>query len=631
MILTEKIRLFLGTSGLASNPGRLTVAKIDRFQDKSDIEIIVPAGNTIPITCPVPYSSPEAIIQFYKDNIPVKNGYIANGKSLIIENAKPTDSGYYHCSAENYILQDVYRSNFKTKLNVTNDGKQVAPFFVKQPQTEYKVLRGGNITLECIAVAYPVPKVVWSRLVGELPLSSKYTNTGLNINNVQPADRGEYHCVWTSGKRKIESIIILKVAESPRVIKSPKSGTFSESGELELYCNTTGIPEPTIEWLINGEVLEKSSSVEMKGTTLFVSPVEKKHAGIVQCVASNEYGTDSGCNLLRVNPKQHPGGSTNSRVDMHHGFSGVSVRQGHKQIRNGGRRKNKDNQKTKIFLVPPNQPNVTRLSDISAMVRWSVPKNTGLPIQFFKVQYRELGDSRNNGKSSKWNTANSEIQSHITSFEVTELQPDHTYRFRIAAVYSNNDNQLSPNSARFHLTRMTGFDTNKMPTPLLTNTEALGPDQVLLIWQNSDHTVDIYGFYVYYRASTTAGEYIKTTVEGKNATNITISHLQPDTTYEFKVQSFSVDAASDFSKIIVQKTMKMVTTPSTIQEVLSVDGAKTSGTGTAGNVYAIVGGALGGATLLAALGAVFLIYKKKLLKQNQETSQNEGMLLEKIR
>ena len=46
-------------------------------------------------------------------------------------------------------------------------------------------------------------------------------------------------------------------------------------------------------------------------------------------------------------------------------------------------------------LVPPNQPNVTRLSDVSVMVRWSVPENTGLPIQFFKVQYRELGQKMN--------------------------------------------------------------------------------------------------------------------------------------------------------------------------------------------------------------------------------------------
>lgn len=273
--------------------------------------------------------------------------------------------------------------------------------------------------------------------------------------------------------------------------------------------------------------------------------------------------------------------------------------------------------------MPPDQPNVTRLSDVSVMVRWSVPENKGLPIQFFKVQYRELGQKMS-GKQSKWMTSNMEIPNHVRSFEVTDLQPDHSYRFRIAAVYSNNDNELSPNSVRFHLNRVAGFESNKMPIPLLTNTEALGPDRVLLIWQNPDRTASIDGFYVYHRASTSAGDYMKTTVEGKNSTNITISHLQPDTTYEFKVQSFSVDAASEFSKIIREKTLKAITEAPPVQQVLADNAPKNADNGRNGNMYAIIGGALGGATLLGALAAVAVVYKRSKIKQSRESSQNEG-------
>lgn len=41
-------------------------------------------------------------------------------------------------------------------------------------------------------------------------------------------------------------------------------------------------------------------------------------------------------------------------------------------------------------MIPPSQPHVTRLSDESVMVRWSVEANNGLPIKFFKIQYRDL-------------------------------------------------------------------------------------------------------------------------------------------------------------------------------------------------------------------------------------------------
>lgn len=587
-----------------------------------DIDINVPAGNIIPITCPVPYSLPDADVQFYKDDKSVKNVNSVGGKTIIIENAQPIDSGNYYCTAYNFITTTNRKSNYRTRLQVHKDERIVHPFFVKQPQTEYKVLKGGNITLECFGVGYPPPKVTWSRLVGPLPERSRKTSAGLVIVDVQSSDRGEYHCVWESGDRKIESVIILKVVEAPRVLRIPKGGTFSEGGELELSCGVIGSPEPTIEWLINGEPLKKSINVEIKGGMLFVSPVEKKHAGIVQCVASNEYGSHSGCSLLRVNPKQHmSGGGSDSRQDRH----GMSEGSAHKHMRIGGRRKNKEGHRKGTILVPPDKPDVTRLSDVSVMVRWSVPENTGLPILFFKVQYKELGQKMN-GKQSKWMTANMEISNHVRSFEVTDLQPNHTYRFRIAAVYSNNDNKLSSNSAKFHLTRMAGFDTNRMPIPLLTNTEALGSDRVLLIWQNPDKSAHIDGFYVYHRASTSAGDYIKTTVIGKNSTNITIFHLQSDTTYEFKIQSFSVDAASEFSKIIREKTSKAITEPPPIQQILPDDGPRQStGNSRNGSTYAIIGGAVGGVALLGFLGAMVFGYKRSRIKQNRESPQNEGM------
>lgn len=76
-------------------------------------------------------------------------------------------------------------------------------------------------------------------------------------------------------------------------------------------------------------------------------------------------------------------------------------------------------------MIPPTRPNITRLSDRSVMVRWSVPPNDGLKIQFFKVQYRELGAR---GRGSRWMTSNEDIASHIRSYEVDNLETDHTYR-----------------------------------------------------------------------------------------------------------------------------------------------------------------------------------------------------------
>lgn len=329
--------LFTGTSGLASDPARLTLATIQKFSDKSDVFIQVAEGNTVPITCPMPYSEPEAIVQFYKNNVLMEDANLVNGKTMIIKNAKLTDSGSYHCSASNYITLQLFTSTHKVILMVHANTTYQAPYFIKQPQTEYTVPRGKNVTLECFGAGYPVPRVSWSRLGGNLPIKSTKSSTGLMITHVQPSDRGEYDCVWSNEVRQIKSVIILRVVEPPKVTKQPKASTFSEGGELELSCTVTGEPEPTVEWLINGESLIPSKNQEIRGPTLLISEVEKKHAGIVQCVASNEYGSHSGYNLLRVNPKQHVfGGTTESKPEY-----GLAMSR-HKHTRGGGRRRNKE-------------------------------------------------------------------------------------------------------------------------------------------------------------------------------------------------------------------------------------------------------------------------------------------------
>lgn len=329
---------FAGTSGFASDPARLTLATIQEFSDKSDVFIQVAEGNNVPITCPMPYSEPEAIVMFYKNNVLIKDANLVNSKTMVIKNAKSTDSGSYHCSAENYITLQTFKSVHKTILTVHTNVSHQEPYLIRQPQTEYTVVRDKNVTLECFGVGYPVPRVSWSRLGSSLPLKSEKSAMGLTIVHVQPSDRGEYDCMWSNNVGQIKTMIILKVVEPPKVTKPPKASTFSEGGVLELSCAVTGEPKPSVEWLINGKTMITGNNQVVKDNTLFISEVEKKHAGIVQCVASNKYGShSSGYNLLRVSPKQHVlGGTTESKPDY-----GVSVSR-HKHTRGGGRRRNKE-------------------------------------------------------------------------------------------------------------------------------------------------------------------------------------------------------------------------------------------------------------------------------------------------
>jgi len=104
---------------------------------------------------------------------------------------------------------------------------------------------------------------------------------------------------------------------------------------------------------------------------------------------------------------------------------------------------------------------------------------------------------------------------------------------------------------------------------------------------------------------------------------MTISHLQPDTTYEFKVQSFSVDAASEFSQILRQKTKKLIV-EHPVQQVVAENKLRPSESNKNVSIHVIIGGVFGASLILVALAfAARFLYKRAKYKQNQE-SQNEG-------
>uniref|UniRef100_A0A182K3H9 Interference hedgehog n=1 Tax=Anopheles christyi TaxID=43041 RepID=A0A182K3H9_9DIPT len=225
-----------------------------------------------------------------------------------------------------------------------------------------------------------------------------------------------------------------------------------------------------------------------------------------------------------------------------------------------------------IVMIPPSRPNITRLSDESVMVRWSVPSSDGLPIQFFKVQYRMLGDPTKNIARTQWMTENEDIPPYTRSYEVNNLKSDHLYRFRIVAVYSNNDNKEGAASGKFHLQRgsQLGLTKNHLLAPTLTRIEPVSQHAVVLQWQFPQHLPHpIDGFYAYYRPATTAGEYSKATVDSSTARHFKIDHLEPGTAYEFKLQSFTASAASDFSAILTGRTLKPPTQPPTVPTVIA--------------------------------------------------------------
>lgn len=195
------------------------------------------------------------------------------------------------------------------------------------------------------------------------------------------------------------------------------------------------------------------------------------------------------------------------------------------------------------------------------MVKWSVvPSSTdgSLPIQFFKVQYMMVpSEQKHKGQKSNedWITLNEDIPPHLRSYEIHHLKLDHHYKFRISAVYSNNDNKQSP-IRRFHLKRVKQNSKAALPVPNDIQISPVSETEVTVRWSIPEpYQHHFGGFYISYRPTTSADEYSIVSAEGPHKRHILIKHLEPGMNYEFKIQSFSSLTASEFSAIVMGRTM----------------------------------------------------------------------------
>jgi hypothetical protein len=195
------------------------------------------------------------------------------------------------------------------------------------------------------------------------------------------------------------------------------------------------------------------------------------------------------------------------------------------------------------------------------MVKWSVLQQTSiegsLPIQFFKVQYILIPQEVPQRKSDDWITLSEDIPPHLRSYEIHNLKPDNHYKFRISAVYSNNDNKQSP-IRRFHLKRIKQSGKSNLPIPTDIHIEPASETEVKVKWSIPEampHHYSFGGFYISYRPAISADDYLVVSCEGPHKRHHNIKFLEPGTVYEFKIQSFSAMAASEFSSIVTGRTL----------------------------------------------------------------------------
>ncbi|XP_018653756.1 LOW QUALITY PROTEIN: putative hemicentin [Schistosoma mansoni] len=171
-----------------------------------------------------------------------------------------------------------------------------------------------KIKLECQITGIPEPKVTWLKNGIPLAKSNSYTIKEIGqyhcliFYDVFLDDQGEYTCVAENPYGQAFSSCRMDVERNePTLVKPlPPSLSVVEGGSVELTCQFTGRPLPSIVWLKDGKQPQSSTNFQTFQDSgfarLYIPKVEKDRTGIYEAVATNPLGSCSTTVYMEILP-----------------------------------------------------------------------------------------------------------------------------------------------------------------------------------------------------------------------------------------------------------------------------------------------------------------------------------------
>ncbi|KAK6176500.1 hypothetical protein SNE40_014772 [Patella caerulea] len=311
MALSQRVKLSFGSLGEFSNveTDQITSYQHDGTQMK----------------CPSITFKPAIVYQWYKDYVPnfvrpslQKHIFISDNGKMYFSEVTTEDAGRYHCMVTlattgvlgNYIgaYQAPSRASLGFNLVVKS---QAAGNFQPQIQDDFISVfpgnpkRGQSISLECFAFGTGPLFYSWERIGINMPkgVTLDDHNRKLLIPNVQLEDQGIYRCRVYSSKTQLSDTedYTLRIESKPYFTFPLKHQHVDMNDRLTWHCDAGGSPMPTYRWYKNGvPVTNQTGIITASRNTLRIENLQKEHAGMYQCAASNVYGTVFSTAQLRI-------------------------------------------------------------------------------------------------------------------------------------------------------------------------------------------------------------------------------------------------------------------------------------------------------------------------------------------
>lgn len=148
-----------------------------------------------------------------------------------------------------------------------------------------------DLTLECIANAYPIPTIQWMKNGKEIGSGSEVTLS----DNVKQNNNGNYSCIASNIRGRISLSVQVKVEISPFTSIAKQQIMLAEDEEqIELKCDIKGSPAPSISWMFNTKPLALTRQTKLSTDRKVVMLKSgAQTVGEYICTGSNAFGEES--------------------------------------------------------------------------------------------------------------------------------------------------------------------------------------------------------------------------------------------------------------------------------------------------------------------------------------------------
>uniref|UniRef100_A0A4W6D352 Hemicentin-1 n=1 Tax=Lates calcarifer TaxID=8187 RepID=A0A4W6D352_LATCA len=283
-------------------------------------ELTTVLDSSVNIEC-VATGSPPPQLNWLRNGLPLPVSshirLLSAGQVLRITRTQVSDGGTYTCVASNRAGVDNRHYNLQVHVPPSLDGAGSTE--------DVTVVRGNLASLLCIADGTPTPTLSWIRdgvtLVPDPHLRFLNLNTTVQIIQAQVNDTGRYTCVANNTAGQASRHFNLKVLDPPRITGSgvPAEVSVVVNNVLELQCEASGIPTPSLTWLKDGRPLPQTDSLRLLrgGEMLHVASAQLEDTGRYSCLANSPAGDDDKEFQVRVHvPPNIAGESTPQNMSV---------------------------------------------------------------------------------------------------------------------------------------------------------------------------------------------------------------------------------------------------------------------------------------------------------------------------